>query len=205
MEAHKVFSTPVLQTKPCSFTQEELNIVQKEKNNLMDNFGKNFSTRDTYVFKKLPKMYDFCNATLQHYVKDILKVNPKIDFYITQSWINYNPKESFHHAHFHPNSLLSGVLAIQNDSNIPLMLDRPHATKIFDNLLAIYDYSELNEFNSPKMSFSLPTGSLILFPSKIFHDVPKNDTSEDRITLAFNTFIRGDIGGPEDFLGKLHI
>ena len=205
MEAHKVFSTPVLQTKPCSFTQEELNIVQKEKNNLMDNFGKNFSTKDTYVFKKLPKMYDFCNAALQHYVKDILKVNPKIDFYITQSWINYNPKESFHHAHFHPNSLLSGVLAIQNNSNIPLMLDRPPATKIFDNLLAIYDYSELNEFNSPKMSFSLPTGSLILFPSKIFHDVPKNDTSEDRITLAFNTFIRGDIGGPEDFLGKLHI
>ena len=205
MEAHKVFSTPVLQTKPCSFTQEELNIVQKEKNNLMDNFGKNFSTRDTYVLKKLPNMYAFCNATLQHYVKDILKVNPKIDFYITQSWINYNPKESFHHAHFHPNSLLSGVLAIQNDSNIPLMLDRPHATKIFDNLLAIYDYSELNEFNSPKISFNLPTGSLILFPSKIFHDVPKNDTSEDRITLAFNTFIRGDIGGPEDFLGKLHI
>ena len=56
MEAHKVFSTPVLQTKPCSFTQEELKIVKEEKNNLMDNFGKNFSTRDTYVLKKLPNV-----------------------------------------------------------------------------------------------------------------------------------------------------
>jgi uncharacterized protein (TIGR02466 family) len=205
VDVHKVFSTPVLQTKPISFLKEELDIVQQEKNNLMDNFGKNFSTKNTYVLKKLPKMYEFCNYHLQIYVKEVMKVVPNIEFYITQSWINYNPSGSFHHAHYHPNSLISGVLSIQNDSNVPLMLDKPVSAKVFDNLLAMYDYTEMNEFNSPKLSFNLPTGSLILFPSKLFHDVPQNNNSGDRITLAFNTFLKGELGGPEDFLGKLHI
>ena len=202
---NRVFSTPVLQTNPCSFSKEELDFVEQEKNNLMDNFGKNLSTKNTYVLKNLPKIYEFCNHHLQVYVRDVMKVVPKIQFYITQSWINYNPKGSYHHAHYHPNSLISGVLSIKNDSNVPLILDKPVSAKVFDNLLAMYDYTEMNEFNSPKISFNLPTGSLILFPSKLFHNVPLNNDDGDRITLAFNSFFKGELGGPDEFLGKLHI
>lgn len=207
MEArlHRLFSVPVLQTEPYKFSEEELNIVRQEKNNIMDNVGKNVSTTDTFVFKKLPKMYEFCNYHLQYYIKEVIKVIPSIEFYITQSWINYNPKGSHHHTHYHPNSLISGVFAIQNDTNIPFILDRPPPTKIFDNLLTIYDYSQLNEFNSAKTHVSLPTGSLILFPSKLFHQVPENKETQDRISLAFNTFLKGNLGGPSSFLGELKL
>tara|TARA_B100000900_G_scaffold415836_1_gene447431 strand:- start:693 stop:1322 length:630 start_codon:yes stop_codon:yes gene_type:complete len=202
---NKVFSTPVLQTKPFTFPKEELDIIDEERNITMDNYGKNFSSKNTYVLKRLPTIYDFCNHHLQVYAKEVMKVVPNIQFYITQSWLNYNPKNSYHHAHYHPNSLISGVLSIKNDSNVPIILDKPVGAKVFDNLLAMYDFTEMNEFNSPKISFDLPTGSLILFPSKFFHNVPINNNDGDRITLAFNSFLKGDLGGPEDFLGKLHI
>ena len=107
---HRMFSVPVLQTAPYKFSKEELDIVRNEKNNIMDNVGKNVSTTDTSVFKKLPKMYEFCNYHLQYYIRELIKVIPDIEFYITQSWINFNPKGSFHHTHYHPNSLISGVL-----------------------------------------------------------------------------------------------
>tara|TARA_R110000803_G_scaffold48310_3_gene100344 strand:+ start:1978 stop:2601 length:624 start_codon:yes stop_codon:yes gene_type:complete len=202
---HRMFSVPVLQTAPYKFSKEELDIVRNEKNNIMDNVGKNVSTTDTSVFKKLPKMYEFCNYHLQYYIRELIKVIPDIEFYITQSWINFNPKGSFHHTHYHPNSLISGVFAIQNNSNIPFILDRPPPAKIFDNLLTVYDYSELNEFNSAKTTIDLPTGTLILFPSKLFHQVPENKETEDRITLAFNTFLKGKLGGPSSFLGELKL
>ena len=204
-QLHRLFSTPVLQSEPYKFSEEELNIIKNEKNYIMDNVGKNVSSRDTNVFKKLPKMYDFCNHHLQVYIKDIIKVIPSIEFYITQSWINFNPKGSHHHEHYHPNSLISGVFALQNESNVPIVLSRPTPTKIFDNLLTIYDYAEPNEFNSAKVHVSLPTGSLILFPSKLFHQVPTNNDDQERITLAFNSFLKGNLGGPTSFLGELKL
>lgn len=204
-QIHRMFSAPVLQTEPYQFSKEELDLIRQQKNNIMDNVGKNVSTTDTYILKKFPKMYEFCNYHLQQYIKEIIKVIPSIEFYITQSWINFNPKDSYHHEHYHPNSLISGVFALQNDSNIPFILSRPTPTKIFDNLLTIYDYTELNEFNAAKVTVSLPTGSLILFPSKLFHQVPENKETKDRITLAFNTFLKGKLGGPTSFLGELKL
>jgi ectoine hydroxylase-related dioxygenase (phytanoyl-CoA dioxygenase family) len=66
-------------------------------------------------------------------------------------------------------------------------------------------YTELNEFNAAKITVNLPTGSLILFPSKLFHQVPENKETEDRITLAFNSFLKGKLGGPTSFLGELKL
>ena len=205
IQLHRLFSVPLLQSAPYRFSQEELDIVKKEKNFVMDNVGNNASSRNTNVFKNLPKMYKFCNDHLQKYIKEIIQVVPEVEFYITQSWINYNPQGSHHHTHYHPNSLISGVFAIQNDSDVPFILDRPPTAKIFDNLLTIYDYTQLNEFNSAKVTVSLPTGTLILFPSKLFHQVPENKETKDRISLAFNTFLKGNLGGPSSFLGELKL
>jgi hypothetical protein len=35
----------------------------------------------------------------------------------------------------------------------------------------------------------------LLFPSILIHDVDKNETDVERVTLSFNTFVRGTIGG----------
>jgi uncharacterized protein (TIGR02466 family) len=205
MQLYKLFSTPVFKSDPYQFSEEEINLITKEKQNTMDNLGKNVSSKDTYVLNKLSKINDFCKNQLEIYTREILKIVPDIQFYITQSWINYNEKDTYHQPHYHPNSLISGVLAIQNPNNVNFILNRPLPTKLFDNLLAIYDYSELNDLNSQRTTVSIPTGTLLLFPSKIWHEVAHNKFNEERITLAFNSFIKGRLGGPKEFLGELII
>jgi len=40
----------------------------------------------------------------------------------------------------------------------------------------------------------LKKGELILFPSNIQHSVPVNQSDEERISLSFNTWIKGNMG-----------
>ena len=41
-------------------------------------------------------------------------------------------------------------------------------------------------------------GRLVIFPSSMVHDVDKNEGTKDRVTISFNTFIRGEMGDPEN-------
>ena len=45
---------------------------------------------------------------------------------------------------------------------------------------------------------------MVLFPSSMYHEAPTNVNDETRITLSFNTFIRGELGGDRQCT-KLHI
>ena len=40
-----------------------------------------------------------------------------IEIYITISWINYTETNQYHHAHSHPNSVISGVYYIETDES----------------------------------------------------------------------------------------
>jgi len=39
---------------------------------------------------------------------------------------------------------------------------------------------------------------LVIFPSSMVHDVDNNESDKDRVTISFNTFIRGEMGEPEN-------
>jgi predicted 2-oxoglutarate/Fe(II)-dependent dioxygenase YbiX len=52
----------------------------------------------------------------------------------------------------------------------------------------------VNNYNSTDVSILVETGDLILFPSNFTHEVPQTKSNETRISIAFNTFIRGYIG-----------
>jgi len=41
-------------------------------------------------------------------------------------------------------------------------------------------------------------GRLVIFPSSMVHDVDKNKSNKDRTTISFNTFIKGEMGEPEN-------
>jgi hypothetical protein len=58
--------------------------------------------------------------------------------------------------------------------------------------------STFNMYNSS--SWWVPVGSkeLILFPSEVPHAVPVNETEKVRVSLAFNVFVRGQIGNKKE-------
>jgi ectoine hydroxylase-related dioxygenase (phytanoyl-CoA dioxygenase family) len=55
-----------------------------------------------------------------------------------------------------------------------------------------------NEHNSEVFDVTSQTGDMVIFPSYLYHQVKENTTDEIRISLAFNTFIKGTVGNYEN-------
>ena len=109
--------------------------------------------------------------------------------YITQSWINYNEENQYHHLHSHPNSYISGVFYINADEHVDSIN--------FNNKehLTIQPVTKkFNIWNSKNWWFPVKKRMLVLFPSSTNHNVFQKKDSDLRISLAFNTFVRGNIG-----------
>ena len=135
----------------------------------------------------------FVQQQIKTYTQSLLKLEKSVELYITQSWLNKAEAEQFHPLHSHPNSILSGVMFLsENGSHPPIRFHR--ANPLFPLELK---YTELNDFNATCRWFEPVCGQLILFPSTLLHDVAQNKTDNSRISLSFNTFIRGEIGNTD--------
>ena len=141
---------------------------------------------------ELAELKAFIAAQLKVYTSKILKLKQENEIYITQSWSNKTRTDEFHAMHKHPNSLISGVLFVNGDEGDKLPPIRFHRNN--DLLPLELEFEEYNDFNVGLRWFDPVKGRLILFPSVLVHDVGRNETAIDRVTLSFNTFIRGPIG-----------
>ena len=108
---------------------------------------------------------------------------------ITQSWLNKNKKGESHHEHQHPNSMVSGVWYPQIHESLPPIQFRHKGQR--DISLQTEKY---NTFNSATFMLPMKKGELILFPSNLTHSVPPNQSDEERISLSFNTWPKGNLG-----------
>ena len=154
----------------------------------------NLSSVDSYVLDK-PELASLKSSLLggvQNYMDTVICANPNVKVYITQSWVNYTGLGQFHHRHYHQNSYLSGVLYISADK----------ATDKIEFYNSMYKQinlvpTEWNIFNSESWWYPVKTGQLLIFPSHLVHSVlPKQDYNL-RISLSFNTFLKGNIGSNE--------
>ena len=55
--------------------------------------------------------------------------------------------------------------------------------------------NEYNNLNCSTYFFGAKNQDIILFPSNLEHFVEKVTTDKPRISLSFNTFIKGELGG----------
>jgi cupin superfamily acireductone dioxygenase involved in methionine salvage len=53
---------------------------------------------------------------------------------------------------------------------------------------------EYNDYNSDEVDFKVKTGELLLFPSHLQHRVNTTKNDNVRISLAFNSFVKGEFG-----------
>ena len=145
---------------------------------------------DGYVLNQpmFGEIKQFIMLNIKEYISKIYG-NVELDIYITQSWANYTEPKQFHHKHSHPNSFISGVFyisAIKGEDMIKFYKERNSAFDIYT--------TTRNNYNSNDVAILVETGDLVLFPSNFTHMVPQTTSNETRISIAFNTFIRGYIG-----------
>lgn len=122
------------------------------------------------------------------YFYGVMQAKNNIEIYITESWFNKTEKGQSHHRHWHPNSLYSGIVYIDSEGETGRTR---FITSQFDTVE--YGVAESNLYNSRSWNIDAQVGSMLVFPSSVEHLVEEYNGSRPRITLSFNTFVRGDI------------
>ena len=188
---HGIFPTPVyIADLNRKLIGKENKFIQKTKLDVYNNEG-NTTSNDTYILnnKNFNKLKKELEVMVQDYFNKVLSAK-NVSPYITQSWLNYTEKNQFHHKHKPPNSIVSGVFYIDADKN--------HDKIYFYNNkhpVIVPEVNEFNTFNSESWFFPVKTGQVFLFPSWLEHMVDTKKGDNTRISLAFNVFVKGRLGG----------
>lgn len=190
IQVQPILSEPVVGIRlNRDFTREELLFIENMHSNTDENVG-NRITSDQYILNKpeLSNIKSFIDDALKTYVDEVLVPKYPIEVYVTQSWLNYTEQHGYHHQHKHPNSFISGTLWIQTNENdyVSFYKERFEQIKIYTD--------HPNVFTAEKNIFSAIEGKLLLFPSHLLHGVEPVEGSKRRISLAFNTFVKGTLG-----------
>ena len=137
--------------------------------------------RDNKLFQEIaelvgPKLVDF----------GVLLFGEKLRWTVKEMWTNMLEKGGNQTLHSHANSFVSGI--------IYLTPSHPACRTVFMRPLGGSDFSFCHHTRSAAMGpfnagkYVLPEaepGDLVLFPSYLYHEVPRNQ-GEQRITVSFN-------------------
>ena len=197
-QIHSVFPCPVYITKrDTNLSPKESKEIGKIVKEGMYKTAGNASSNNSYIFNgKLNKIKQFCEEQLNIYAKEVICPKEELDFYITQSWLNITKPGEFHHAHSHQNSIVSVVFYISTEEDDKISFSDPNARV---KELIKFEKKEYNPFNSPSWFFPSITNELVLFPSWLDHKVDTNEkATTDRISISFNTFVKGVLGSRKE-------
>ena len=199
MNTHNLFPTAVTYFDFGSkLTDLELQFITEQETR--NNDGNTTSINNNlFESAELAEVARFCEESLQQYFKEVYAPKHDVIPYITQSWANYTKKGQWHHKHEHPNSFISGVFYVQAQKDI----DKIYFYKNGYQQIKVPTES-FNLYNSESWWLGVETGQLILFPSHLTHMVQTVQTDETRISISFNTFLKGYIGNDLELTG-LHL
>jgi uncharacterized protein (TIGR02466 family) len=186
-----IFPTPVyFSNLERNLNKEELDFIKKSKKDVYKNVG-NITSNNTYILEEKPfkKLKEDIYLRIKDYFDKVLSTTNDVSPYITQSWLNYTEKNQYHHSHEHPNSFVSGVFYINAD-------EKNDKIKFFDKKYQQIkpEIKKWNLWNSTAWWFPVKTNDIILFPSSLTHCVETKEGDNTRISLAFNVFIKGNLG-----------
>jgi uncharacterized protein (TIGR02466 family) len=175
------------------FFEDEINFFKKEQNNITRNIG-NFYSKNNYILEnsEMKGLKIILEDCLNNFYLSTFCPKYESKAYITQSWLNFTQENEYHHAHNHSNSFLSGVLYISSDEKT----DNITFSKIglVNNNIFNIETEKFNEFSSRSYTFPTKSKTLLFFPSNLVHEVLNKKSNNLRISLAFNSFLKGKIG-----------
>jgi uncharacterized protein (TIGR02466 family) len=129
------------------------------------------------------------NLTL--FVNDVTALHTGIhNLTLGNWWININNKHDYNGIHDHQNSILSGVyyVSVPQSNMGNLILHRGDNAEYFLNSRV---KMKPTSFNKISLECPIKESMFYLFPSWIKHSVERNESDQERISIAFN-FISPD-------------
>ena len=132
-------------------------------------------------------------SAAHHISVQVMQYDPKYKVEITGMWGNIQGPEETLHRHSHHNNIFAGVLYVneieKSDGEFPaLQFKRP-----WDGSLAP-TRTGVNRYTSTISWFPVKKDLAIIFPAWLEHQVTRNLTNKNRISIAFNIMLRGRYG-----------
>lgn len=188
IEVYPLFSSPVMHLK-VELPSFDLSNVEWG-HNYTNKISTNQNILDLPEFAEIKKT---CLDSLNEYFHGLMGVVDDAEIYITESWLNMTTKNEVHHRHWHPNSIVSGVLYLETEVNAggEIMF----ITSKYDTLE--FNVRVTNLYNSRSWSLPPLPGTMLLFPSNQEHLVERYTGDTPRISLAFNSFVKGNINNQQ--------
>ena len=63
-----------------------------------------------------------------------------------------------------------------------------------NRFLQQFPTEDYQSFNSSMFWFNVNNQELVMFPSYLRHSVPRNETKQTRVSISFNTWVKGTLG-----------
>ena len=170
--------------------KKELNVIKKTK--YRPPAEGHYQSDTIYLLgnKTLAPLKKFITEKAEEYTRNVLEIKDQI--YLTQSWSTINTTNAFHPVHSHPNTFISLVYYAQCKSGA-LYFDL-NTSSIKECFNFDYTIDKFNLYNSQTWDLPVKTGDIVLFPGHIRHGALPNESSESRITVGANFFIKGTLG-----------
>ncbi len=109
---------------------------------------------------------------------------------ISRAWTNINNSVYVDEPHIHRNCFFSAVYYVKaNGTKDNGTLDLLSPDCGLKHVIKPEIISSYNSFNSDKRRIIPETGKLVIFPSWLMHFVTANVSGQDRISIAFDTFV----------------
>ena len=190
-----LFATPVFVTKQPDAEWHNKEWLDKALSLQYRKNKGNWASVETNVLD-LPDwklLKDVVQTELDLILKDFYKLDlSNIKLVVTQSWLNVNNDSEYHPMHTHTNSMLSGIIYLNTSEE--------DAIRFTDNKFN----TRMSFVSIPNMVLPVKKGDIILFDSQLPHSVDATKRKEKRVSLAFNTFVVGELGS-EDGLSFVNI
>ena len=163
------------------------------KNLKMVNNPENMISENLYIFEEpeLKSIKDTVQEVLDIYAREVLCIPQKI--YVTQSWSLVCMPNAGMHGHSHSNSILSGSLYYCELPDPPSSMVFTRHTN-YQQIELPPEPGKRNIYNSPINRVTPRQDDILLFSSRLTHLVEQNRSGQPRHSIAFNTFIKGQLG-----------
>ena len=195
MEHQKIFPTNLFLIE--EFYHSDTNVMKKYIFDLWE--SRDYDNRWQTKSANLHKQKEFREFTelvvsTSKEILDKLKYDVE-DIVITDMWANVLKSGENHPAHTHSNNFLSGVYYLHSSQGASIMFrdPRPAADVITPRK------KETNVTNASLLRYASKQNRAIFFPSWLQHWVEPNKSTNNRISIAWNIQVKGQVGEHHEF------
>jgi len=136
--------------------------------------------------KRMHKFFDYAISQSREYLNMMNVDSSSYRFNYPYSFFAKVGKDALHETHTHPNSIISGVFYLTcSDDVAPIIFTDPRLYYKYIHYEQIFGRTD-GYYLNPEFVVKPKPGMLLLFPSWLDHEVPKQTCDDERITLVFN-------------------